>query len=218
MQHGCIRGVTRRVDPADGRWRELDTDRWKADPLRQAVPADRDHGEGDDRCSRPRRPEALPRGADARKSGSNPGIPGEACPPSALRRRSRSAPARACGEVFRSEGAQILRIPFRAPNANAYAERFVRTIRSECLDHLLVVNARPFRVLDRMLIFHRRQLEMVLAVFIEHYNSHRPHRSLDQTPPLSMAPAAPPASRPDTTQLRRSDRLGSLIHEYKLAA
>jgi transposase InsO family protein len=69
-----------------------------------------------------------------------------------------------------------------------------------------------------MLIFHRRQLEMVLAVFIEHYNSHRPHRSLDQTPPLSMAPAAPPASRPDTTQLRRSDRLGSLIHEYKLAA
>jgi transposase InsO family protein len=121
-------------------------------------------------------------------------------------------------EVFRSEGAQILRTPFRAPNAKAYAERFVRTIRSECLDHLLVVNARPFRVLDRMLIFHRRQLEMVLAVFIEHYNSHRPHRSLDQTPPLSMAPAAPPASRPDTTQLRRSDRLGSLIHEYKLAA
>jgi transposase InsO family protein len=45
-------------------------------------------------------------------------------------------------QVFRSEGAQILRTPFRTPNANAYAERFVRTVRSECLDHLLVVNAR----------------------------------------------------------------------------
>jgi transposase InsO family protein len=45
-------------------------------------------------------------------------------------------------EVFRSEGAQILRTPFRTPNANAYAERFVRTVRSECLDHLLIMNAR----------------------------------------------------------------------------
>jgi putative transposase len=51
-------------------------------------------------------------------------------------------------EVFRSEGAQILKTPFRTPNANAYAERFVRTIRSECLDHLLVLNAsHPERIL-----------------------------------------------------------------------
>jgi hypothetical protein len=107
-------------------------------------------------------------------------------------------------EVFHSEGIRIIRTPVRVPRANAFAERFVGTIRRECL--------------DRMLIFHRSQLEMVLAVFIEHYNSHRPHRSLDQTPPLSMAPAAPPASRPDTTQLRRSDKLGGLIHEYKLTA
>jgi transposase InsO family protein len=44
-------------------------------------------------------------------------------------------------EVFRNEGAQILKTAFRTPNANAYAERFMRTIRSECLDHLLIVNA-----------------------------------------------------------------------------
>jgi transposase InsO family protein len=107
-------------------------------------------------------------------------------------------------QVFRADEIRIIRTPVQAPRANAFAERFVGTVRRECL--------------DRMLIFHRRQLEMVLAVFIDYYNSHRPHRSLDQTPPLSMAPAAPPASRPDTTQLRRSDRLGGLIHEYELAA
>jgi putative transposase len=107
-------------------------------------------------------------------------------------------------EVFRADRIRIIRTPVRAPRANAFAERFVGTVRRECL--------------DRMLIFHRRQLEMVLAVFIEHYNSHRPHRSLDQTPPLSMAPPPPPVSCPDATQLRRSDRLGGLIHEYELAA
>jgi putative transposase len=107
-------------------------------------------------------------------------------------------------EVFHSEGIRIIRTPVRAPRVNAFAERFVGTVRRECL--------------DRMLIFHRRQLEVVLATFIDHYNTHRPHRSLDQTPPLSMTPAAPPNSRPDTKQLRRTDRLGGLIHEYKLAA
>jgi len=67
-----------------------------------------------------------------------------------------------------------------------------------------------------MLIFHRRQLEAVLAEYIEHYNQHRPHRSLDQTAPLSTFP--PPASCPDVVRLQRSDRLGGLLHEYKLAA
>jgi transposase InsO family protein len=80
----------------------------------------------------------------------------------------------------------------------------VGTIRRECL--------------DRMLIFHRRQLEVVLSEFLDHYNTYRPHRSLDQTPPLSMTPAVLPNSRPDAKQLRRTDRLGGLIHEYKLAA
>ena len=107
-------------------------------------------------------------------------------------------------EVFRSEGIRIIRTPLRSPRANAFAERFVGTIRRECL--------------DRMLIVHRRQLEVVLAEFVEHYNTHRPHRSLDQTPPLRMSPVPPPTPSPDATRLRRSDRLGGLIHECRLAA
>jgi putative transposase len=105
-------------------------------------------------------------------------------------------------EVFRSERIRIIRTPVRAPRANAFAERFVGTIRRECL--------------DRMLIFHRRQLKAVLAEYVDHYNHHRPHRSLNQAAPLSMSP--PRASSPNVMQLRRSDRLGGLIHEYKLAA
>ena len=107
-------------------------------------------------------------------------------------------------EVFHSEGMRSIRTPVRAPRANAFAERFVGTVRRECL--------------DRMLIFHRRQLEVVLSEFIDHYNSHRPHRSLDQTPPFLMLPVARPTSHPDATQLRRTERLGGLIPEYELAA
>ena len=105
-------------------------------------------------------------------------------------------------EVFRSERIRIIRTPVRAPRANAFAERFVGTIRRECL--------------DRMLIFHSHQLEAVLAEYVDHYNRHRPHRSLDQSAPLTMS-HVPSTSFPDTTKLRRSDRLGGLIHEYKLA-
>ncbi len=79
-------------------------------------------------------------------------------------------------EVFRSEGIRIIRTPVRAPRANAFAERFVGTIRRECL--------------DRMLIFARRQLEAVLAEYVDHYNRHRPHRSLDQASPLSVSAPA----------------------------
>jgi transposase InsO family protein len=105
---------------------------------------------------------------------------------------------------LRSERIRIIRTPVRAPRANAFAERFVGTIRRECL--------------DRMLIFHRRQLETVVAEYVDHYNTHRPHRSLDQASPLTMSPVPLPKSSPNTNQLRRSDRLGGLIHEYKLAA
>jgi len=107
-------------------------------------------------------------------------------------------------EVFRSERIRIIRTPVRAPRANAFAERFVGTIRRECL--------------DRMLIFHRSQLEAVLAECVDHYNGHRPHRSLDQTAPLSMSQVPASTSPSDATHLRRSDRLGGLIHEYELAA
>jgi transposase InsO family protein len=107
-------------------------------------------------------------------------------------------------KVFRADGIRIIRTPVRAPRASAVAECFIGTVRRECL--------------DRMLIFHQRQLEVVLDEFIEHYNTHRPHRSLGQTPPLSTAPPVPSILCPDATHLRRSDRLGGLIHEYELAA
>jgi putative transposase len=70
--------------------------------------------------------------------------------------------SRAFDEVFRSEGVEIIRTPFRAPKANAYAERWVGTIRRDCLDWLLISS--------------RRQLERVLRIYVDHYNTHRPHR------------------------------------------
>ena len=66
--------------------------------------------------------------------------------------------------IFRSEGIRIVKTPVRAPKANPIAERFVRTVRSECLDWLLILN--------------RRQLERVLHVYVDHYNTQRPHRAL----------------------------------------
>jgi len=104
-------------------------------------------------------------------------------------------------DVFRSEGIEILRTPFRAPQANGVAERFVRTLRSECLDWILIRGG--------------PHLEHVLRVFVEHHNGHRPHRALRLTPPQ------PRSSAPSTWsggQLQRRDRLGGLIHEYSVAA
>ena len=77
-------------------------------------------------------------------------------------------------EVFRSDGIRVIRTPIQAPRANAFAERFVGTVRRECL--------------DRMLVFNRRQLKAVLSEFVDHYNGHRPHRSLDQASPLGLTP------------------------------
>jgi putative transposase len=105
-------------------------------------------------------------------------------------------------EVFVSEGVRVIRTPVWAPRANAYAERFIGTCRRECL--------------DRLLIIHRRHLERMLHEFIEHYNAHRPHRSLGQRPPL---PRASPACVPRVDfSVRRRDRLGGLIHEYDVVA
>jgi transposase InsO family protein len=103
-------------------------------------------------------------------------------------------------EVFRSEGIRVIRTPIQAPNANAYAERWVRTLRAECL--------------DRILILGRRHLEHVLHVYRRHYNGHRPHRALDLFPPNGRDPRPPNA--PDC--LQRRDLLGGLIHEYQAAA
>ena len=69
--------------------------------------------------------------------------------------------------------------------------------------------------LDWLLIFGRRQLEQVVRAYIAHHNEHRPHRSLDQRPPLAKPP---PAERPPPDAIRRRDRLGGVLHEYYIAA
>jgi transposase InsO family protein len=107
-------------------------------------------------------------------------------------------------EVFRSEGIRIVKTPVRAPKANAVAERFVRTVRSECLDWLLILN--------------RRHLERVLRVYVDHYNRQRPHRALNLRPPDPEHPTLRLASSARPADVMRRDRLGGLIHEYSLAA
>ena len=103
--------------------------------------------------------------------------------------------------VFAREGIDIVTTPVRAPKANAIAERFVGTARRECLDWLLIVN--------------RRHLEHVLRVYADHYNTHRPHRSLHLVPPAATGQSRSIRSSRD---LKRRDRLGGLIHEYSYAA
>jgi transposase InsO family protein len=105
-------------------------------------------------------------------------------------------------EVFRSEGIRLIKAPVRAPKARAHAERWVGSVRRECLDRLLIVG--------------RRHLEQVLVAYIRHFNEHRPHRALGQLPPLNDE--QPSADVIDLDRLRRRDLLGGLIHEYQLAA
>ncbi len=96
--------------------------------------------------------------------------------------------------LFAAEGVAIVRTPYRTPTANAYAERWVRSVRAECLDHLLIVN--------------EAHLRRVLISFVAHYNQARPHRGLHQQTPIPHVP-----SKPHGAVMRR-DVLGGLIHEY----
>jgi putative transposase len=103
--------------------------------------------------------------------------------------------------VFTAADIDIVKIPPRAPRANAYAERWVRTVRSECLDWTLIWN--------------QRQLHRVLTEYLRHYNAVRPHRGLDLQPPrparrlMLMEPEAAESS------VQRVDVLGGLIHKYE---
>jgi putative transposase len=103
-------------------------------------------------------------------------------------------------EVFHSEGIRPIHTPIRAPQANAYAERFVPTVRAECLDWLLILG--------------RRHLEHVLRAYTAHYNAERPHRALALVPPEPRDTAVPQAH----AKIKRHDLLGGLIHEYRAAA
>jgi putative transposase len=105
--------------------------------------------------------------------------------------------------VFAAAGIQALRITPQAPKANAYAERWVRTVRTECLDWILVWN--------------RRHLEHVLDRYVTHYNTARPHRGIDLTVPVAALEPTP-VSIEQVRRVERADVLGGLIHEYRHAA
>jgi putative transposase len=109
---------------------------------------------------------------------------------------------RAFDDLFRAEGAKVILTPVQAPNANAFAERWIRTVRAECLDWLLIVG--------------RRHLEQVLRVSVEHYNVHRPHRALRLASP--DPPAGVDAYEAHPGREHRRDLLGGLLHEYRRAA
>ena len=104
-------------------------------------------------------------------------------------------------EIFRTERMKILKTPVRTPVANAFAERWIGTLRRE--------------LLDRTIIWNQRQLKRLVVDYIDHYNTHRPHRSLDQLPPV----ATDPPDQPDGhLQVVRTARCGGLINEYRNAA
>jgi putative transposase len=102
---------------------------------------------------------------------------------------------RAFDAVFQSDGVRVVRAPYRTPRAKAHAERWVRTLRRDCLDWLLIVG--------------QRHLERVLREYVDHYNVARPHRALGL-----RAPAPPSSAGPLAGEIVRRDRLGGVIHEY----
>jgi len=103
--------------------------------------------------------------------------------------------------VLASAGIEAVKIPPRSPRANAYAERFVLTARTE--------------VTDRMLVFSERHLRLVLAEYEAHYNMHRPHRALEQLPPIADVGIG---HAEVSGAVRRTEILGGLINEYRHAA
>jgi len=107
--------------------------------------------------------------------------------------------ARGFDDVFGSEGGQVLCTPIRAPKANAHAERWVQTTRTECLDWTLVLG--------------RRHLLRLLSAYVRHYNQQRPHRGLALAAPEPEA-GERKSLHVNPREVRRRDVLAGLIHEY----
>jgi hypothetical protein len=102
--------------------------------------------------------------------------------------------------VFTGNGTRVIKTPVRSPRANSFAERFVGTLRRECLDHVLILG--------------ERHLREVLAGYARHYNGHRPHQGLQQEPPLRQSGHAVDI----TARIERRRVVGGLISEYRRAA
>ena len=103
-------------------------------------------------------------------------------------------------EVFVGSGMRVIKTPVRSPRANSFAERYVGTLRRECLDHLL--------------IYGEQHLRQILAEYSQHYNEHRPHQSREQRPPLHE-----PGQPVDVTaRIKRRQAVHGLISEYRRAA
>ena len=103
--------------------------------------------------------------------------------------------------VFTAIDISIIKTPARAPRANAIAERFVGSIRRELLDRTLIIN--------------QRHAAAVVREYEDHFNTHRPHRALNQGAPLRPLPHDIPS---ETNNVQRRDRLGGLLHEYQQVA
>ena len=98
----------------------------------------------------------------------------------------------------------MVKIPPRSPRANAYAERWVRTVRAECTDRLLIAGPRHLRA--------------VLDEYVAHYNRHRPHRARNLRPPDAGGTATAPVTDLAEVRIRRRNILGGLIYEYERTA
>jgi len=103
-------------------------------------------------------------------------------------------------QVLAGNGVRIIKTPVRSPRANSFAERYVRTLRRECLDHLL--------------IYGEQHLRQILTEYAQHYNDHRPHQSREQRPPL-YEPSQPIDV---TARIKRRQAVQGLISEYRRAA
>ena len=99
-----------------------------------------------------------------------------------------------CAPVFESEGIRVVPTPIGAPNANAFAERWVRTVREECLDHILILN--------------KHHLERVLKEYVNYYATRRPHQGLDQSAPVPFRPIQSDGN------IQKREVLGGIINDY----
>ena len=104
--------------------------------------------------------------------------------------------------VFQAAGARVIRSAIQAPRLNSIMERWIGSCRRE--------------LLDRTLIWNQRHLMIVLREYEDFYNTHRPHRTLKQAAPLRPLPAGVPDL--ERLRVRRRDRAGGVIHEYRLMA